>query len=127
MTINPKIPANYQTVMSYLILKDAQKFIDFTQHLFDATVTSKMMRDEKIIMHAEIMINEITIMLADATDDFKIQTTGLFVYVDDADKSYKKAIEAGAAVVTPMSDQPYGRSGGVLDPCGNTWWITSVK
>jgi dihydrofolate reductase len=58
---------------------------------------------------------------------FNIQTSGLFVYVANADETYNKAIEAGASVKTVLSDQQYGRSGGVIDPFGNTWWITSVK
>lgn len=127
MIKDPKIPANYQTVMPYLILKDAQRFIDFTQEAFNATATAKVMREERIIMHGEVMVNDSTIMFADATGEFNVQTSGLFVYVNNADETYQKAIEAGAVMVTPLSDQPYGRSGGVKDPCGNTWWITSVK
>ena len=126
MTKNSKIPANYQTVMPYLILKNAETFIAFTKSIFNATETTKVMRDENIIMHAEIMIGESTIMLADSTEGYEPQTSGFFVYVDNADSTFKNAIESGATVVTPISDQPYGRSGGVLDAFGNTWWITSI-
>lgn len=122
-----KIPAKYQTVMPYLIIKDAEKFIQFTENVFGATQTYKVMRDEQSIMHAEIMIGESTIMFADATDLFKSNPAGMFVYVDDADVTYKKAIDAGATTLTELSDQPYGRSGGVTDPFGNSWWITSIK
>jgi uncharacterized glyoxalase superfamily protein PhnB len=73
------------------------------------------------------MIGESTIMFADVTDKYKTQTAGLFVYVDNADETFKNAIEEKATIITPVSDQPYGRSGGVTDPFGNTWWITSVK
>ena len=126
MIKNSKIPANYQTVMPYLILKNAEQFIAFTKNIFTATEIRKVMRGESIIMHAEIMIGESTIMIADVTEGYEPQTSGLFVYVDHADSTYKKAIDSGATVITPLSDQPYGRSGGVLDPFGNTWWITSA-
>ncbi|MFI5187213.1 MAG: VOC family protein [Chitinophagales bacterium] len=122
-----KIPANYQTVMPYLIVKDAERFMTFTKIVFDAIETSKMMKDENTIMHAEIMIGESTIMFADSTDKYEPRTAGLFVYVDNADERYKKAIAAGATIITALSDQPYGRSGGVTDPFGNTWWITSLN
>ena len=125
MPKDPKIPANYQTVMPYLIIKDAAKFIDFTEKVFGATRGHKAMRDENVIMHGEVMIGESTIMFADATEQFQTQTAGMFVYVSNADEAYQKAINEGATVVTPLSDQPYGRSGGVKDPFGNTWWITS--
>ena len=127
MNKNAKIPANYQTVMPYLIVKDATKFIAFTEKVFGATQTYKAMRDETTIMHAEIMIGESTIMLADATDKYKSQPAGLFVYVEDADETFKKAMEAKVKVISQVADQPYGRSGGVTDPFGNIWWITSVK
>jgi PhnB protein len=127
MAKDPKIPAQYQTVMPYLIVKNAAKFIAFMENVFSATETYKVKRDENTIMHGEIMIGESTIMFADATDQYKSQTAGMFIYVDNADERYKKAIEAGATIITQVSDQPYGRSGGVADPFGNTWWITSLK
>ncbi len=88
MTKNSKIPANYQNVMPYLILRNAEKFIAFTKDVFSATETTKVMRDESIIMHAEIVIGESTIMLADSTEGYEPRTSGLFVYVDNADTTY---------------------------------------
>lgn len=128
MTKNSKIPEGYQTIMPYLILKDAQKFIDFTERVFGAVENKshRAMRDENIIMHTEIRIDDSTIMFADCTEKYQPCTTGLFVYVDNADNVFKKAIDNGAKVITELSNQSYGRSGGVEDPCGNTWWITSV-
>ncbi|MEP6926325.1 MAG: VOC family protein [Ginsengibacter sp.] len=122
-----KIPDNYQTVMPYLIVKDAAKFIVFMQKVFDAGEANKSMRDESIIMHGEIMIGGSTIMFADSTEKFNVQTAGLFIYVDDADITFKKAIDAGATTLIEVADQTYGRSGGITDPFGNVWWITSMK
>ena len=127
MTKNSKIPGNYQTVMPYLIVKDAAKFISFMQTVFNATETYKAMRDENTIMHAEIMIGGSTIMFADSTETYGARNAGMFIYVDDADETFKKAIDNGVTVVNEMSDQSYGRSGGVTDPFGNTWWITSIN
>ena len=121
-----KIPENYQTVMPYLILENARGFIAFTQKVFGAKEMHQSMRDEKTIMHAEIMIGESTIMFADATERFKVSNAGLFVYVEHADETYKCALANGGNVVTELANQPYGRSGGILDPFGNVWWITSA-
>lgn len=122
-----EIPKNYQTVMPYLLLSKASEFILFMQKVFGAKETNKTMRDEHTIMHAEVMIGESTIMFADTTNEYKARPAGLFVYVSNADDTYKKAIEAGATTVTEVADQSYGRSGGVEDPFGNVWWITSIK
>ncbi len=127
MTRDPRIPANYLTVMPYLILENAVKFISFTEKVFGAKETYKIMRDPVTVMHAEIMIGECTIMFADTSDKYKPQPAALFIYVDNADERYKKAIAAGATALTEVADQPYGRSGGITDPFGNSWWITSVK
>lgn len=126
MEKNSKIPANYQSVMPYLIVEGAEKFITFMKEVFNAEETYKAMRDEQTIMHAEIMIGGSTIMFADSTDDFAVSNAGMFVYVDDADATFKKAIDAGATVVMEMANQSYGKSGGVKDPFGNTWWITTL-
>ena len=119
------IPKNYQQVMPYLILNNAADFIPFASAVFGAIETYKVLRDEKTIMHAEIMIGASTIMFADATEQYKPRNAGLFVYVENADEAYKKALDAGSSALSPMGDQTYGRSGGVRDPFGNDWWITS--
>ena len=121
-----KIPENYPTVMPYLIIKNAAAFIEFMQDVFDALLSGKHMRDEKLIMHAELKIGNSSIMLADSTDQYPPGNAGLFIYVEDADTTYKKAIDKGSTAVTKLSDQSYGRTGGVKDPFGNTWWVTSV-
>ena len=122
-----KIPEGYNTVMPYLILKNASQFIDFMTEVFEAEVTYKATRDEKTIMHAELKIGDSKIMFADATEQWRVQPANLFIYVDEADVVYNKAKLKGAEALTSMSDQSYGRSGGVKDPFGNTWWITSAK
>jgi uncharacterized glyoxalase superfamily protein PhnB len=121
-----KIPEDYQTVTTYLIIKDAASFIQFMQTVFNAEVVNKHMRNENIIMHAELKIGNSMIMLADSTPQYAPANANLFIYVEDADATYKNAIDNGAATVTELANQSYGRSGGVKDSFGNTWWITSV-
>jgi PhnB protein len=122
---NVKVPQGYQQVMPYLIIKDANKFLNFMKAVFEAEEKYKHMRDENTIMHGEVQVGNSVIMFADSTSDYSPQTAGLFIYVDNADRVYQKALEEGATRITDVSDQPYGRSGGVKDPFGNTWWITS--
>lgn len=119
------LPEGYQTVMPYLILDTAEKFLEFTQKAFGATEKMKHLDDANRIMHAEIQIGGSTIMFANSTSDFSVQTSGLYINVEDADLTYKKALEEGASSIMAPRDQDYGRSGGVVDPTGNTWWITS--
>lgn len=115
----------YAAVTPYLIVGNAQKFIDFAEIVFDAKVRSKEMRDEKIIKHAEIAIDDSVIMCADAVGEWKAQPAAFFIIVKDADESFQKALDHGATIISDLADLDYGRSGGVKDPLGNSWWITS--
>jgi PhnB protein len=119
------IPTQYQTVFPYLLLKDAVKFLEFTQTLFNAEIVSKEIRGETLV-HAEFKIGNATLMLGGATDEWPPLTSSLFIYVKDADTSYAKALALGCTSIMELSDQPYGRTCGVKDVYGNIWWITSV-
>ena len=122
------IPETHQAVMRYLIVNDASRLIDFAQKVFGATVSYSELRDDsKKVRHAEMQIDGSTIMLADATEQWKEQTTNLFVYVENADKAYNTSLENGATSLMELSDQSYGRTCGVTDRVGNVWWITSMK
>src|SRR6476646_936135 len=119
------VPAGYQQVMVYLIIENADKFSDFMKTVFQAKEINRHMRDEKIIMHAELKIGDSTIMFAEATEPWKPQNAGMFIYVENADNTFQVAVKNGAEVLSEPANQPYGRSGGVKDPFGNIWWITS--
>lgn len=119
------LPANYQRIMPYLVIRNAAAFIQFVKDVFNATEQYKAMRSETLIAHGEVNIGGSTIMFADATEQFNEQTSGLFIYVESCDETYQKAIAHGATTITEPGEQSYGRSAGVKDPFGNTWWITA--
>lgn len=122
-----KLPKGHQALMPYLMLTNAGHFYAFTKAVFNAQETLKKLREDgNTIMHSEIQINGSTIMYCETNKDWKPQTANLFVYVKDVDDTYKKAIDVGAEVVMPLSNQDYGRTCGIKDPFGNTWWITST-
>lgn len=124
-----KIPNGHQPLMPYLILKNADAFIEFTKTVFGAKEIFKSYRDNdnKIIMHAEVQINGCNIMFADMNEFYGVANSNLFIYVEDADQTIKIALENGATVINELADQDYGRSGGIEDPFGNVWWVTSMK
>ena len=121
-----EIPGGYQRITPYLILENAEGFFGFTRNVFGAEEKYKAMRSENVIMHAEIKIAGSSIMFADATEQHPKQTAGLFIYVNNCDEVYQSALANGAVTVTEPANQDYGRSAGVKDPFGNTWWITGI-
>ncbi len=111
--------------MPYLIVPNAAQFLEFLKNVFQAEEKLKHLREDGQIMHAEVTLGGSTLMLAEASDQWSAQPAGLYLHVANADESYQKALAAGATSVMEVSDQSYGRSGGVKDPHGNTWWVVS--
>lgn len=121
------LPKGYQTVMPYLILREVAGFIDFTKKVFEAGELSIYKNEDGGIMHAEINIGGSTLMVGESNDAWSVQNAGLYINVENTDQTFQKALDQGAEVVMPISDKEYGRTSGIKDPYGNTWWITQNK
>jgi PhnB protein len=125
MTIKP-IPDGYHTVTPYLTVDGAQKLIDFLKRAFDGKERFCMRGEGEKIMHAEVVIGDSIIMISDETPQWKARSTMLYVYVEDVDAVYKRAVQAGAMSIKEPANQFYGdRSAGVTDPVGNYWGIAT--
>lgn len=120
-----QIQEGHQVVMPYLVIPQADKFYEFVKNVFDGKETQRFLNDDKKLMHGEVNIGGSTIMFGNCDEEWKPQPAGLYITVENADETYRKALENGATVVTELSDKDYGRTGGVKDPFGNIWWITS--
>jgi PhnB protein len=120
-----KLPKDHQTVMPYLIVRHAEKVIEFAMKVFNAKETQRHLTDDKRIMHAEIIIEGTTIMMGESNEQWKPFPASLFIYSNDVDGMYQKALQLGGKSIMPVEDKPYGRTCGVEDQGGNIWWITS--
>ncbi|HEY7579043.1 MAG TPA: VOC family protein [Acetobacteraceae bacterium] len=125
MAVNVK-PAGYHTLTPYLVVEGAGRLIEFLEEVFDATVQERLAAPGNRIGHAQLQIGDSIVMLSDAGAEHTPMPAMLYVYVDDVDATFQRALAAGATQVQPPTDQFYGdRSGGVKDPCGNQWWIAT--
>jgi PhnB protein len=127
MTVNP-IPEGYHAVTPYLAVDGADRLLEFLKQAFGAEETVKMLTPDGKIGHAEVRIGDSMVMLGDAstTDQGVAMPATIHLYVDDADKTYQRALEAGATSLREPVDQFYGdRAAGVKDPVGNHWWIAT--
>jgi PhnB protein len=117
---------NYRTVTPYLVVSDADAEIKFLVNAFRATESSCQRNADNTVMHAEMKIGDSLVMLGQAGDQFKALNAALYLWVDDVDEIYSRALAAGAASQGAPENKPYGqRMAGVIDPSGNTWWIAS--
>jgi len=125
MAVKP-IPDEYPRVSPYLIVNDAGKTIDFVKEVFGAKEIERMTLKDGTINHAEVKIGDSVIMLSQASENYHSLPAMLYIYVEDTDAAYKRALKAGAKSVMEPADQFYGdRSAGVRDSNGIQWWMAS--
>ncbi|HET9486010.1 MAG TPA: VOC family protein [Chryseosolibacter sp.] len=120
------VPEGFETVTPYLVVDNATKLIEFIKKAFDGSVTSITKREDNKVMNASVTIGTSTIMVSDTMEGMPPQTAMLYLYLEDADKVYKKAIDAKATSVQEPKTEFYGdRAGAVRDEWGNMWWIAT--
>ena len=124
-TVKP-IPEGYHTLTPFIMAKQADKLIDFLKSAFGATVISLHKSPDGTIMHAELQVGDSRLMLGEGTDKYPAMPTMIYVYTEDCDATYKKAIEAGGTSLREPTTEFYGdRSCGVQDSSGNQWGIAT--
>jgi len=129
MTSVKPIPEGYHMVTPYILVQGADKLIDFVKRAFDAKETERYLMPDGTIGHAEVRIGDSVIMVSEAKgEEYKPMPTGIYLYVENCDGTYERALQAGATSLMKPMDQFYGdRSGGVKDQFGNHWWIATRK
>lgn len=131
------IPDGYHSITPTLTIKGASEAIEFYKKAFDAKEIFRFEGpDGKSIMHAEIKIGDSAIMLNDEMPQMGClspqstgsTSSGIFMYVQDADAVFNKAVSAGAKPQMPMMDAFWGdRFGSIIDPFGHVWAISTRK
>jgi PhnB protein len=118
------IPEGYHSVTPYLVVQGAAKVLEFVKATFDAEETLRMPGPDGTIGHAEFRIGNSNLMISDGGEEYPPMPCMLYVYVQDVDVVYKRALAAGASSMKEPADQFYGdRTATVKDPCGNIWGI----
>ncbi len=129
------VPPGYSTITPSITLKDTPKAIEFYTKALGAVERMRMPGPDGRIVHAEIQIGNSFVMMNDEVMGTRsAETVGgspvsFYVYVEDADAAYARAIAAGCTSLAPMTDMFWGdRMGAVEDPYGYRWTLaTHVK
>jgi PhnB protein len=128
------IPEGYHSVTPYLVVDGAAAALEFYTKAFGATELMRMPAPGGKIGHAEIMIGDSHVMLADEHPEqghvgpktVGGTPVGLMIYVPDVDTMFKTALSLGATETRPVEDQFYGdRMGSLKDPFGHNWMIAT--
>jgi PhnB protein len=110
-------PAGFHSLTPRIVVADVAAMVNFLKAAFDAT------GDQPAGRPAEIRIGDSLIMVT-AADERDLFPAFLYVYVDNADETYRRAVDAGAETLEAPMDTPYGdRRAMVSDPFGNVFQI----
>ena len=128
------VPDGFHTVTPQLTLDNAAEAIAWYKKALGAEELSRAPGPDGKLMHAEIKIGDSKIMLNDAVMGNKGpgmlggSPAALWLYVEDCDAVFNRAVGAGAQVRMPLGDQFWGdRCGNVTDPHGYSWTIATHK
>ena len=120
-----RVPPGYTTVFPYLVVDAAAPLIDFLVAGLGAQEIGRTVGSDGRIRNARLRFGDTTVMLSDATAEHSARPAHLYIYVDDADAAFARAVAAGGRSVMAVADMPYGdRQGGIEDPSGNVWWLS---
>jgi PhnB protein len=128
------IPKGFHSITPHLVVRDANKAIDFYKQVFGAQEQARMPGPDGKIMHAEIRIGDSVLLLADefptmqCVSPLSLNGTAVTVhlYVDNVDQVFERAIKAGAQVTMPVMDVFWGdRYGKFKDPFGHVWSVAT--
>jgi uncharacterized glyoxalase superfamily protein PhnB len=115
-------PHGWHTVTPRIFTGDVAGLVGFLKVVFNAS------GEYREGMPAEIQIGDSIVMVSDGSGRRETMPAFLYVYVEDADETYRLAVVAGARSVEKPMDTPYGdRRATVLDPWGNIWQIATHR
>lgn len=127
-------PVGYNTLNSYITVKDVPALIDFLRGAFGGVLTQQIRQPDGRIEHAEVKIEDSLLMIGPPEVDALIRThqdsrPGTFyVFVGDVDSIYQRAMACGAEAWATPADTFYGdRVAAITDKSGNVWWIATRK
>jgi PhnB protein len=133
MADDSPVPEGFHTVTPYLTVDNARQALEWYKTALGAVELSRQVRPgDGLIMHGELQIGDSPIMINDTAIGGASPTTlggspvALWVYVEDCDALFNRAVAAGAEVRTPLTNHFWGdRSGSLMDPYGYQWTIAT--
>ena len=128
------VPPGYHSVTAYLCVDGAGAAIEFYKRAFGAKERMRMEAPGGKVGHAEIVIGDSAIMLADVFPEMHFEApkadagvpVNMHLYVANVDDMFSRAIREGAKVMRAIEDKFYGdRMGTLVDPFGHVWHLAT--
>jgi PhnB protein len=114
------------TVTPYLNPRGAGKLIDFLKQAFNAEEVARHEEPAGTVVHAKVRLGNSILEMGEAHGQYQPMPSMFYMYVNNVDAAYERAVKAGAKSLSAPADQPYGdRNGAVEDPFGNQWYLAA--
>ncbi len=139
---------NERRIAAHLIVRNIEKAIDFYGRAFGAQVLYRSaVPPDSRVLHAQLKVFDSTVLVSEENMGMPEEVYGRYetgtrtrspetlrgtsvileLYVDDVDRAFARAVQAGAASKIPVANTFYGdRLGQVTDPFGHVWALASV-
>jgi PhnB protein len=120
------IPEGFHSITPAIVCKGAARAIEYYKEVFHAKEKLRMSGPGGLIMHAELQIGDSNLMLSDEFPGMSSapNSINLFLYTEDVDTVFNRAVKAGAKVEMPLENQFWGdRYGKIRDPFGHQWGL----
>lgn len=122
------IPKAFHTITPNVVVDNAEQAVAFLQEAFGATENYRLTMSNGKIAHCELKLGDSVLNLGESMEGWPAHGLIAQIYVEDSDELFKRAVDAGAKVIMPMTDVFFGsREGRVADPFGNVWTIATLK
>jgi PhnB protein len=128
------VPDGYHTITPQLTLDNAAGTIEWYKKVLGAEEIGRHLGPDGKVMHAELKIGNSRLIVHDVMPGSSGpralggSPASLWVYVENCDELFRRAVAAGAEVQVPLDDQFWGdRGGAIADPEGYTWWLSTRK
>ena len=122
------IPKGFHTITPNIIANDAEQAVAFFKKAFGATETYRLIMSNGKITHCELKLGDSVLNVGESMDGWPAHGLVAQIYTEDSDQLFKRAVDAGAKEIMPMTDMFFGsREGRVKDPFGNVWTIATLK
>lgn len=120
------VPEGLGAVTPFLHPRNAPGLIDFLRRAFAAEEVAAHREPGSRIAHAVVRLGDSAVEMGEAHDEWGPMPTMFYVYVDDVDAWYERALLAGAVSMEAPALQPYGeRRAAVRDPFDNQWYLAA--
>ena len=123
-----KGPKGFHTITPNIVVADAELAVAFLKKAFGFAENYRLTLSSGKITHCELKLGDSVLNLGESMEGWPAHGLIAQIYVENSDELFRRAVDAGAKVLMPMTDMFFGsREGRIADPFGNVWTIATLQ